>query len=681
MQEGLKRYFPSIYAPQLGFNVTWASSSSSSQSLGEGGIFVGSADFEVEDTVKLKGVPVQSMNDFIVKCKNFTLEGEQLHSESNQKTTNLNLTVSAKGDPYQLGISHSDCKSSSDVQVGASLQVGGKLVVNADTMTVDGSTIATQQIAGNVKTLNIISRQDEAQSSCQAISVSSGGDFCVSDQKAESRLVTKPAGIHVHDSINGDNKEFVVGVLNSTGGKIISDGVNNFTADKVNAKDVVDYQKTIGISASGNIKDFKQDTQINHLLPPDKQSAAITTTNLNFSKSDYEAKNHTTIHGAGGTHLDVKEVAGKVVTDKSDGKEVTKDRSHSYNVVIPHMTEETKIQFRKNGKWAADILVRAEKKVTDFFAPRKAEAAYFKDNNPSKRKTNTLSIHGKHYEQDKQNRKNEALYDDDQSESKHHSGTKKKVEDKDWGNLDLREDHKDESKVISKDEIREAYINGKMSAATGYIPENIDSYPQVIQAGFYEGYYEAKAKTVGGAFALIGIAALDIAVGGIIAEIGNAAIEFASNLTALGTRTYTLVKNAENICESALDSVKETLQNLEKEIDSNLLSNEEVRKWYHQQLKEIPNRIDKSLPIREQALQAFLMRNEIKIAARGLMLDLETAARLDPPDTLYDVVEKSYKGRGLVGDDLWKSILDSSQRTNKAVDDALRIENNFAPKR
>jgi predicted aconitase len=99
-----------------------------------------------------------------------------------------------------------------------------------------------------------------------------------------------------------------------------------------------------------------------------------------------------------------------------------------------------------------------------------------------------------------------------------------------------------------------------------------------------------------GAFALIGIAALDIAAGGILAEIGNAAIEFASNLASLGARTYRIVKTAEDVCESALDSVKETLQDIENEIDSNLLSNEEVRKWYHQQLEDIPNRINNSLP-------------------------------------------------------------------------------------
>jgi hypothetical protein len=97
------------------------------------------------------------------------------------------------------------------IQAGASLQVGGKLVVNADTMTVDGLTIDTKQIAGNVKTLNIVSRQDEAHCSSQAVCVSSGGDFYVSEQAAESAVVNNPAQIHVQDSINGNDRSLLLG--------------------------------------------------------------------------------------------------------------------------------------------------------------------------------------------------------------------------------------------------------------------------------------------------------------------------------------------------------------------------------------------------------------------------------------------------------------------------------------
>ncbi len=100
-------------------------------------------------------------------------------------------------------------------------------------------------------------------------------------------------------------------------------------------------------------------------------------------------------------------------------------------------------------------------------------------------------------------------------------------------------------------------------------------------------------------------------------------IEFASNVTALGTRTYGLVKEAEDLCGNVIDNLRTALQDIEGEIDSVLLNNEEVRKWHHEQLADIPNRIDNSLPIRDQALQVFLLRNEIKMAARDLMLDTD----------------------------------------------------------
>ncbi|GAB4393541.1 MAG: hypothetical protein Tsb005_12280 [Gammaproteobacteria bacterium] len=110
------------------------------------------------------------------------------------------------------------------------------------------------------------------------------------------------------------------------------------------------------------------------------------------------------------------------------------------------------------------------------------------------------------------------------------------------------------------------------------------------------------------------------------------------------------------------------------------LSNVEVREWYHKQLADIPNQIDKSLPLREQGLQAFKMRNDIKLQARALMRDQKLASTLPPPKTLKYEVRKLY-GTNTVGDDLWLNMIDSSQRTNAAVDNALDIENTFAPLR
>ncbi len=65
----------------------------------------------------------------------------------------------------------------------------------------------------------------------------------------------------MHHSINGESKDFTVGTFNSTGGQITSDGVNNFTADKVIAKDVVDEHYSSGFSVNSNVKNFNPNTQ------------------------------------------------------------------------------------------------------------------------------------------------------------------------------------------------------------------------------------------------------------------------------------------------------------------------------------------------------------------------------------------------------------------------------------
>lgn len=113
---------------------------------------------------------------------------------------------------------------------------------------------------------------------------------------------------------------------------------------------------------------------------------------------------------------------------------------------------------------------------------------------------------------------------------------------------------------------------------------------------------------------------------------------------------------------------------------SRSLDNIAARKWYHEQLAQIPSKLDKTLPQKEQAIQAFKLRNDVKLQARELMSDEKLAATLDPPKTLKDVVRNGYKNN-YVGDQLWEYTLKGSQKTNLIVDQALGIDNNFAPQR
>ena len=102
------------------------------------------------------------------------------------------------------------------------------------------------------------------------------------------------------------------------------------------------------------------------------------------------------------------------------------------------------------------------------------------------------------------------------------------------------------------------------------------------------------------------------------------------------------------------------------------LDNVATREWYHAQLEQIPGRLDQSLPLRERALQAFKLRNEIKLQARALMADRATAEALPSPRTLADVVKRAYDS-GARGDDIWRYVLRGSGKSNPRVDAALGL--------
>ena len=104
------------------------------------------------------------------------------------------------------------------------------------------------------------------------------------------------------------------------------------------------------------------------------------------------------------------------------------------------------------------------------------------------------------------------------------------------------------------------------------------------------------------------------------------------------------------------------------------LDNRATREWYHKQLEKIPALINNKLPLRERALQAVKLRNDIKMQARELMADQKLAGTLKPPVSLKKLTKNSYDANK-IGDQHWNAVLGSSQRTNQTVDSALGTQN------
>lgn len=107
------------------------------------------------------------------------------------------------------------------------------------------------------------------------------------------------------------------------------------------------------------------------------------------------------------------------------------------------------------------------------------------------------------------------------------------------------------------------------------------------------------------------------------------------------------------------------------------LGNMETRLWYKSHDEKIPDRIDSSLPLRDQAEQAFNMRNEHRTQARELMADQNARAELDrkrPNPTFDQMLEHKQIKYGLSEEAAYEDIIRSSRTTNKKYDQIAGVK-------
>ena len=105
--------------------------------------------------------------------------------------------------------------------------------------------------------------------------------------------------------------------------------------------------------------------------------------------------------------------------------------------------------------------------------------------------------------------------------------------------------------------------------------------------------------------------------------------------------------------------------------------NETVRHWYYNNCNKIPNLIDKTAPIEQQAKEAFLLRNEYKVQARRLMSDRKAAAELMrnfPVQSFEEKLAEKMSGKGLSRDEAIADILKTATKTNKKVNEKYGIK-------
>lgn len=101
------------------------------------------------------------------------------------------------------------------------------------------------------------------------------------------------------------------------------------------------------------------------------------------------------------------------------------------------------------------------------------------------------------------------------------------------------------------------------------------------------------------------------------------------------------------------------------------LGNKETRLWYKAHDEKIPDLIDATKSLKEQAKQACELRAMYKKQARDLMKNQEERKALDmnrPVQTFDEIMTHKRQKYGLVGDEAYRDIIRSSTTTNKEYD-------------
>jgi hypothetical protein len=104
------------------------------------------------------------------------------------------------------------------------------------------------------------------------------------------------------------------------------------------------------------------------------------------------------------------------------------------------------------------------------------------------------------------------------------------------------------------------------------------------------------------------------------------------------------------------------------------VDNVTARRWYHEQLKHIPDELDGRDSLEQQARQAVSARNIYKNETRDLMKDEKARKKLDEENDKadYEKLFKKNKDNGISDDDANLAVIKSSGRTRKSVDDNIQ---------
>ena len=106
------------------------------------------------------------------------------------------------------------------------------------------------------------------------------------------------------------------------------------------------------------------------------------------------------------------------------------------------------------------------------------------------------------------------------------------------------------------------------------------------------------------------------------------------------------------------------------------LSDKVTRQWYVLHDKKIPDMIDRTQSIEEQARQAHALRNQFRTNARDLMLNQDERKWLDkshPNLTFEEQINKKMSDKGMTKEEAIQDILKTASKSNKKVNEKFKL--------
>jgi hypothetical protein len=113
-------------------------------------------------------------------------------------------------------------------------------------------------------------------------------------------------------------------------------------------------------------------------------------------------------------------------------------------------------------------------------------------------------------------------------------------------------------------------------------------------------------------------------------------------------------------------------------------TNAEIRKWYLEQVAQIPELneqwLAQGLPTKERAKKSWQIRHNARLAARAMMADPEEVKILqardvaeygNPDEPAFEFLVQEWREAGLKGNAIYVAIIKGARRTNTGVSKKL----------